>query len=386
MKRILCILCAMLMCVGCMSVAMADDSEAESPFFQSTHWKPEDVDVSGVREVNGRLVGVVKLPTTDWRGVKTAELRVDCPVPTDFTQEQSVALHIGYQKIIHKQLMAVLKEIFGKIPAEDIGTGYAYNDRQTHVVCYDAERGLDGYCLWIDSARMRQSNDPVYDVQYEQARDAVRQVIEHFGGTVSEDVFHAARRDAEHLILGSSSYATDATDIVVNTKTLFDEYEKKNGRASCEYTMVKGLYELRGLPVMDQYYWWDGRDWTGAQSSFQAAVRDDGTLRHLEIDGLPVEESAEPIALPEADWRALLRQAVAKLYVTNAIGEDFEEEGRTLYAQYSVITELEPCWVSKSANTLVPGWCLVSEDRVVKDDSVHSTWTMYGDYQGLMEE
>lgn len=157
--------------------------------------------------------------------------------------------------------------------------------------------------------------------------------------------------------------------------------------------MAKGLYELRGLPVMDQYYWRDGSDWIVAQSGFQAAVRDDGALRYMQIDGLPVVDSAEPLELLDFDWRTLLKQAVVKLYGTNAIGEDlemeaseFEPEPRAIYARYSVITELKPCWVGMTADTLVPGWYLVSEDRVVKDDSMYTTRAMYGDHAGLMAE
>lgn len=386
MKQLLALLLAISLCMSMLSTAFADEREIDSAFFQCAHWKPQEVDVSAVREIDGRLVGVVKLPASDWRKLPTAELRVDCPIPQNFTDEQRVTLHVSHQKITKRQLMAALKDVLGQRPAEDCGSGYTYNDRHLTVVSYVAENDLDSNCGWIGSAEKRLANDPDYDSQYEQARSLVRQVIERFGGKVSEDVFHATRRDAEHMILGSDTYASDATEIVTNAKNSFDEYERKAGRTAQEYTMVKGLYELLNLPVMDQYYWRDGKDWIGAQSSFQAAVHDDGDLRYLQIDGLLVIESVELLEVPAFDWRKLLQQAVARLYVTNAISEDFQEEGRMLYAQYSVITELKPCWVGMTADILVPGWCLVSEDRVCKDDSVYSVWTQYGDYVGLMEE
>lgn len=68
----------------------------------------------------------------------------------------------------------------------------------------------------------------------------------------------------------------------------------------------------------------------GAQGVFQATVRDDGALRYMQIRGLPIVESAEAIELPAFDWRALLKQAIMKLYVANAIHEEFGR--RTGYA------------------------------------------------------
>lgn len=261
MKRLISLLLALMLCAALPLTSLAEERETDSPFFQTTVWKPEDVDVSGVQEVNGRLMGVVKLPAVDWRELPTAELRVDCPLPTDFIEEQQVTLHVSYQKITTKQLLTAMEDVLGEKPAKDCGSGYAYNDRQTHVVCYIADNGLDSYGWWKESAQARLQNDPAYDVQYEQARDGVRQIIEHFGGNVNEGVFHATRRDAEHMILGSDTYASNAVDVKANERASFDEHEKTAGRTTCEYTMVKGLYELRGLPVMDQYYWRNGSDW-----------------------------------------------------------------------------------------------------------------------------
>lgn len=230
MKRLISLLLALVLCAVVPVASLADEQEKlDSPFFQTTDWKPEDVDVSGVEEVNGRLVGVVKLPATDWRELPTAELRVDCPVPTDFTDEQRVTLHVSHQKIIKKQLMEAIEATLGQKPAKDCGSGYAYNDRQTHVVCYVAENDLDNYCRWKESAEARLTNELAYDAQYEQAREKVRQIIEHFGGIVNEGVFHATRRDAEHMILGSDTYASNAADVRANERASFDEYEKKAG-------------------------------------------------------------------------------------------------------------------------------------------------------------
>ena len=45
---------------------------------------PEEVDVSGVQEINGRLVGEIALPESAGH----IRLMVDCPVPEPFTAQQ----------------------------------------------------------------------------------------------------------------------------------------------------------------------------------------------------------------------------------------------------------------------------------------------------------
>ena len=161
--------------------------------------------------------------------------------------------------------------------------------------------------------------------------------------------------------------------------------EAENGRTTSAFTMVRGLYELYGLPVMDQFYYRKEDDWIGAASEFRAAVRDDGSIRFVEITGLPQVTCTEPMELAAFDWQALLKQAVANLCATNACPEDEQLEDAVLYAGYSVITDLKPCWVGLTADTLVPGWYCVTEQRVAKDDSLAATFGLYGDHQTLLQ-
>lgn len=49
---------------------------------------PEEVDVSGVQEINGRLVGEIALPESAGH----IRLMVDCPVPEPFTAQQQAVL------------------------------------------------------------------------------------------------------------------------------------------------------------------------------------------------------------------------------------------------------------------------------------------------------
>ena len=56
---------------------------------------PEEVDVSGVQEINGRLVGEIALPESAGH----IRLMVDCPVPEPFTAQQQAVLTVRYQRV-----------------------------------------------------------------------------------------------------------------------------------------------------------------------------------------------------------------------------------------------------------------------------------------------
>ena len=105
--------------------------------------------------------------------------------------------------------------------------------------------------------------------------------------------------------------------------------------------------------------------------------------------GLMEVTGKEPLDLPALDWRMVLKQAVAHLCLTNAEPTDQvdeSEDGRVIYAGYSVITDLELCWVGMTKDTLVPGWYCVTQQRVAKDDSIAAVWAQYGDAQTLMAQ
>ncbi len=387
MKRYLSMLLALLLCLGCLSCAHADDRAIDSAFFQCADWKPEDVDVSGVREENGRLVGVVKLPATNKFGYPTAELRVDCPLPTDFTAEQRARLHVAYKALTKQDVQAALKAIGQKVAPDAM---YAYNNADQSTVDYTGERHIDSCFFTAQLCDASRSDDPAYADEYAQAKSVTRQLVEALGGDVCEPLLHASRRDSAHAYPYSDTASSEGDASRRRWEERFAAEEAKCGRTDEPYTPVIGLYELRGLPVMDQYYWQDGDgDWMGASCGFQAVVRDDGTVCHFQINGVPEVVSAEPIALPEYDWRELLRQSVAYLCISNAKAQDTEYENIdgekcVAYATYPVIIDLKPCWVSHERGVLEPGWYCVTEERVTRDDSVLWIWSQYGDAETLM--
>jgi hypothetical protein len=55
----------------------------------------------------------------------------------------------------------------------------------------------------------------------------------------------------------------------------------------------------------------------------------------------------------------------------------------TYYPSYAIITEMHPCWFGNEKHTLVPGYYMSIEERVVKDDSLIYPWNNYGDAETL---
>ncbi len=381
MKRMIPVLLALALCLS-LSAALADEADA-SPFFHTASFRAEDIDVSGVQAVGDRLVGVVKLPAETVYGLPAAALYVDCPLPQDLTDDQRATLYVTRKALTKRDLSAAMKAI-GQNPGK--GELAAYASVQT-LVSYSSEANIDFayYHAQLHDAAL--SHDPAYAAQYAQARDTARSLIEALGGSVCESVLHANRRDAAHNDPYSLSESSTSAEMSAKRRAHFEESEARAGRTVCDITMVRGLYALRGLPVMDQFYDAQEDGWVGYGSEFRAAVRDDGTLCFAAVEGLPVITRAEPLDLPALDWQVLLKNAIVRLFASNAIPADETlEDGSVRYAGYAVITALAPCYVGLTADTLVPGWYCVTEDRMASDDSVAAVWGLYGDAQTLMAE
>ncbi len=378
MKRLFVILIALVLCC---TAGLADETPT-TPFLHSSGWNGKDIDVSGVQEVNGRLVGTVKLPATTLYGRPTAELRVDCPLPEGFTAEQSVTLHVERRFVTARELASTMGTL-GYSFAN--GKFTQYNGGVETVVSYTSEPNIDHGYYHAQLCDVSLSDDPAFAAEYTQAKAVVRNLMTSLVAVPAERVFHANRLDAVHSDHYSLTESSTAAEESARRRVHFEESEGRNGRAESSFTMVRGLYELYDLPVMDQFFYLKGGDWIGASSEFRAAVRDDGTLGFVEISGLPVVTGVAALDLPAFDWRTLLKQAVANLCATNASPVDeVSEDGRVVYAGYSVITAIKPCWVGMTEDTLVPGWYCVTEQRVAKDDSVAAVWALYADARTLM--
>ncbi len=377
MKRGMRVLPALVLCLGVLCGATADGEVYREPLCT-----PQEVDLSGVRQEGGRLVGEVRLP----EGLARGRILVDCPVPGDFPREQRQKLQVRYQPIEEKELGKALQAL------EQEARGGRFESRrwagQTFAQ-FTLERDLPRYYFWGALMEAAASRDSAYQREYDQAKDLLRALIQELGAEACEGLLHANRLDEEHFYPYSDREYSTSLQIRERAVADFRQGEEQDGRTERNLTLVSGMYEIQGLPVMFQYRIPHGDSWETGVSAFHGAVRDDGRLRHLEVEGLPVVTGAEPMAMPQRSWRELLAGTIANGWcVSNTSFEDATYEDRqgspvTRRASYAVISGLHPCWVGMEGATLEPGWYMNIEERVAMDHSLLAPWSSYGDAETL---
>ncbi len=342
-----------------------------------------EVDLSGVREIGGRLVGEIRIPD----GLLGGRLLIDCLVPEGFAQEQSQTLTVAYRKISKKEMTAALRAIGQTLASDSV---YVFNGNpQTSAEYAPLSCGDPGYYFKGQLMNAAASADPAYDAQYAQAKAIVRELLAQLGGTTYDDLLHAMRLDAEHSDLCSSTADSSGGSWKTALVESFARMQEKYNLTPDTLTMVSGLYDLYGLPVMSQIQWTEGRDRVGAETAYFAAVHDGGILQYCKVECLPMITAEDPVSIPARSWQELLSGCVANNWcLSNARGEDYifvdiHGQSITEYATYAVITELHPCWVGNGPHTLVPGYYLNIEDRVANDNTLKDVLDTIGDAETL---
>lgn len=332
---------------------------------------PEEVDLSQVREENGRLVGEILLPQTGAAGAHKARLLIDCPVPEPFPEAQRQKLTVEYKKVTKDMLKEAIEAVGQSTKG---GTMREYvSDQLNRAAGFELEPELSS--LWPRYTTNDLSGHPK-QAEMLAARELIRALLRELGAEASEAFLPARRNLAEEsrsYSLTGSSYAEALFEM---NKKHFEAQEKKFGRnGEDDLTLVRAFYELNGLPVMFQFYWKQGGDMYGSVSSAALAMRDDGTLVQFSVEGIPIVKGSEPCAAPERSWEEMLRLWVANAHWPASCSEDvtYEDElfgGGTNYATYEVLTAMEPCWVGREKFRLEPGWYTLIERHVAKDDSL----------------
>ncbi len=381
-KRIaMVIACVLSLCVFTLSSALAQPE----PYCQP-RCEPKEIDLSEVREENGRLTGVLRLPEA--AGVQ-GEVRVDCPVPEAFPAELAQTLHVRYKSVGANSIETAMEAI-GQSTKE--GTLSQWSDANQFIVRYsvwDANRApwSGARNRLVEASRF---HDPAHADTYEQAKDMVQLMSTQLGATVYEPLLHTKRYDAEHVVDAEGfAYYSNGEALYREALESFDRNAKKYAHVQRGLTMVDGLYEMYGLPVMAGYSWKEGSDNMGASSEIHAIVSDDGELCLFELSGMPTVESTDPLALPAYTWQEMLAKIASGWWLGNPHAEndtnvfDLSGEQYTIYASYSVITEIHPCWIGFEHGKLVPGYYANVEERTVKDDKLVSVWSSYGDAETM---
>ena len=344
---------------------------------------PGDVDLSGVQEIDGRLVGEIVVPDGLMRGV----LKIDCPLPASFTKEESKKLFVQYP-LIDKQAMISALHSIGQTGCDDAIRVYGNDVETWATLVLDTSEPLH-YYYWGMLQNCEASADAEYAVQYGQAKETVLAVINALGASACTNLLHAVRLDEEHFYPCTDSAYSIGPQMRQEATARFIQAEAEAGRPQRDQTVVRGLFEWNGLPMMDSFVFERDGEWYSGGSAFYASVNDAGELRYLQVRSLPriIEEKAAVV--PQRDWRELLSAMVANNWCSsNADREDFtyqESDGSdvTVYASYAVITGIEKCWVGTEKNTLVPGYYINLEEYMVSDDSLRFPGYMYGDAETL---
>lgn len=376
-RKIIAMLCALALCMSTLGTALAQPEPYNAP-----RCKPEEVDLTDVHEENGRLTGVLRLPEGSF---PEGEVRVDCPIPEAFPTAQAQTLHVAYKPIGKRALATAMKAVgqstkAGKLEcwsnANQFSVSYSLWDGNTEPMSYAPDRLRDASFF----------DDPSYADSYSQAKGFIRALLAQLGASAYEPLLHANRYDAEHAVSADSFACYSHGEALYQTVLeSFRHNAKRYAYTENGLTMVSGLYELYGLPVMYEYSWQSGQDRFGAGSDFHAIVSDDGQVRLFSMCGLPTVKSIEPLTLPAYSWQELLARVACGWWLGNPRTEDatnvsdFGGEAYTIYATYSVITEIRPCWIGYERDILVPGYYMNVEERTVRDDKLIAVWPSYGD-------
>ncbi len=326
---------------------------------------PEEVDVSDVQEINGRLVGEIVLPESAGH----IRLMVDCPVPEPFTAQQQAVLTVRYQKVTKDDLSAAIEAAGQSVKGGKLEQ-YYHDDPLNRHVSFSWDGEDCNFSVYERFARDLAGHPNLREMEASVA--LARELMERLGAGISEDFLYARRNTVPEKLAGT--FSLTGNSCAPELYSLIEQEHARNGGAD-DKTLVRGCYELLGLPVMDQYYWEDGGDRYGAKSGFACVVRDDGPLAALAVEGMPVVEEAEPMALPQRTWQETLQLWAANAFWPMSTLDEAVEKN-TLYGDivhypsYEVLTDLRPCWVGREAYRLEPGWCYRTETRVVSDDSL----------------
>lgn len=325
----------------------------------------EEVDVSRVTLENGRLTGEIGLPESAGR----IRLLIDCPLPELFPQERQQRLTISFRKVTSKMLEEAMASIGQSTEGGELRQ--FISDPLSLMAEFELEKELS-YASVIPVETDGHAKEP----EMEKAKQILRELAGELEVSISEAFLSAQRNSFPDLNRIHPGESSASSKLIEYGERSFLQQEKKYGGRNGEdtITLLRAMYELDGLPVMNQRYWMHGGAAFGASSEVLAAVNDDGRLVLAEVWGIPVVEKRENVEIITLDWQTFLREWVAAAYWPASHLEESVEHSDIFgevvhYGSYEVITRIAPCWVGREKHTLEPGWYGITERRLLNDDS-----------------
>ena len=366
----------MLMTTICLP-ALASDNDPNGVW---NDYNANDVDISSITEKDGQLSGTIKI--LRFRDANQV-LKVDCPVPREFTAEQLYDITVEYAAFGKAELLAAMEKADGTKRQGNKKT--ADWKRNGSYLAY-LEKGAPGrlFAQFADDTLAVSVPDNADEKPEETAR--AKQIsfsfLKELGFTPYEEGMNAARL-FDPDTFGIHPKTSDWKDRQAELIRSFKKNAARYGYTDLDYTAVSLTTMLRGLPVTPGYSWPDGNARepdarTGGTSDASLLIKDGGGIVQVTMNDLPKEVSATPLAVPAASWRDALREWMATYYAdaTTTVDVDYDgtEPGNTrgvftLNASYCVLSEIKPVYVSIAKCTYTPAWCFVVEERLSKDNT-----------------
>lgn len=327
MRRFLALLLCGLLMLSLCSAACAEEG-----------YRPEDVDVSDVREENGRLIGTIHLPEGD--------VAVDCAVPTAWTDDQQARLSISRRAVTVKEFAAALAAIGVTADEKHMES---YLSPEDTVVTYQEEayHGLHPACLPSAEASPELSA---------KVKEAIIALSEQLNSPMDVDSFIA-----KPLLLDGKAVGVEG----------------------------EMLYQVQGWPVARELVDVD----VASGSYICLSMLMDGQVIHAAVYGLPVLGSSESAPLPDTTWQERLKGFILNNPVTYqgmfaGTIEVLDDKGKSKVVPSvieSCITDISPCWVSRKDSILEPGCRVILQEHLSYDDSmfVNKTWYTLADLKTI---
>ena len=368
----------------------AQASESRDPNGVWNDYNAEDVDLSTIREDAGGLTGYLKI--LRYRD-KNQVLKVDCPVPQAFTEEQLRAITVEFASFEKDILLAAMEKADG-IGKSGLKVKWDMHSR-TNLLYAQAGAPEEIWPDFIDNSLAASTLGSPVEKPDEQARAkniAIAFAKElgfepYLQGMNIDRVYTSVPRGLQLTISGyEERFLKNRRS---RNRNLQEFGHKSIEESDLNYTAVSLLPMLRGLPIAPQYAWPlkdakepDARLCRATQ--FDLLVKDSGGICYVKSGNLPREVSAAPLAIAPVSWQDALKEWMATYYVDDTttvdVVYDADRPGNTWgtyteYATYRVLTEIKPVYVSMSKLTYTPGWCFVVEERLTKDDTLVNAQT-----------
>lgn len=193
----------MILCLLCPAFSLA---EAGEPRF----CLPEEVDLSQVQEIDGRLKGEILLPSREGDS-GSYRLLVDCPVPQGFSAKQQVRLQVEYQKIEKQQMSEALSSLGQNVSADQMrSSSSGWASRFLYYSSTGADiNGSDSYSHPY-TGKLCQSLSAGHEAEMAAAKDFARALLEKLGAKASEPFLQALRLTPEDVLSAYSATESSA--------------------------------------------------------------------------------------------------------------------------------------------------------------------------------